>query len=81
MGQKTGSCFQRCAGLDAINTLNAISYEMEQELGTEYHQRFLNFLRIMQDETLSVTRPLRTQRVIDPCRPVSKRTPTSIYEL
>lgn len=50
MGQKTGSCFQRCAGLDAINSLSAVTYEMDAELKTEYHQRFTNFLRIMQEE-------------------------------
>ncbi|MFH2130312.1 MAG: 4-hydroxyphenylacetate 3-hydroxylase N-terminal domain-containing protein [bacterium] len=52
MGRKTGTCFQRCAGLDAMNTLNAITYEMDAELGTEYHQRYLNFLRIVQEEDL-----------------------------
>ncbi len=40
MGQKTGSCFQRCAGLDAVNSVYALTYEMDQKLGTEYHQRF-----------------------------------------
>jgi 4-hydroxybutyryl-CoA dehydratase/vinylacetyl-CoA-Delta-isomerase len=52
MGQKTASCFQRCAGLDVINSLSAITYEMEAELKTEYHQRFLHFLRILQEEDL-----------------------------
>ena len=52
MGQKTASCFQRCAGLDAINSLSAVTFEMDSELKTEYHQRFLNFLRAMQDEDL-----------------------------
>lgn len=52
MGQKTASCFQRCAGLDAMNTLSAITYEIDAELNTEYHQRFLNFLRAMQEEDL-----------------------------
>jgi len=52
MGQKTASCFQRCAGLDVINSLSAITYEMEAELKTEYHQRFLHFLRILQDQDL-----------------------------
>lgn len=52
MGQKTGSCFQRCAGLDAMNSLSAVTYEMDADLKTEYHQRFLNFLKTMQDEDL-----------------------------
>jgi len=52
MGQKTASCFQRCAGLDVMNSLNAITYEMDADLKTEYHQRFLNFLKIMQEDDL-----------------------------
>ena len=52
MGQKTASCFQRCAGLDAINALNAVTYETDLEHKTDYHQRFLNFLRILQEEDL-----------------------------
>lgn len=52
MGQKTASCFQRCAGLDAINALSAVTYEMEAELKVEYHQRFLKFLQTIQDEDL-----------------------------
>lgn len=54
MGQKTASCFQRCAGLDAINSIYAITYEMEAETGTEYHQRFLRFLRMIQEEDLVI---------------------------
>jgi 4-hydroxybutyryl-CoA dehydratase / vinylacetyl-CoA-Delta-isomerase len=51
-GQKTASCFQRCAGLDVMNSLSAITYEMEAETKTEYHQRFNHFLTIVQDEDL-----------------------------
>ncbi len=52
MGQKTASCFQRCAGLDGMNALNAVTFEMDAEMKTEYHQRFLNFMRIIQEEDL-----------------------------
>lgn len=52
MGQKTASCFQRCAGLDVMNALNATTYEMDADLKTEYHQKFLNFLKNMQEEDL-----------------------------
>lgn len=44
LGQQTGTCFQRCVGMDAINALSSTAYETDQEKGTEYHQRFLNFL-------------------------------------
>jgi 4-hydroxybutyryl-CoA dehydratase/vinylacetyl-CoA-Delta-isomerase len=54
LGQKTGSCFQRCVGMDAINAVDSVTYEMDEKLGTEYHKRFLNFLRMMQDQDLTV---------------------------
>jgi len=52
MGQKTASCFQRCAGLDCMNSLSAATYEIDAEFKTEYYQRFLNFLKIIQEEDL-----------------------------
>jgi 4-hydroxybutyryl-CoA dehydratase/vinylacetyl-CoA-Delta-isomerase len=44
LGQKTGTCFQRCVGLDALNALHSVTYDCDQECGTRYHQRFLDFL-------------------------------------
>ena len=44
MGQITGTCFQRCTGLDTISVLHSITYEIDEKHGTQYHQRFLDFL-------------------------------------
>jgi 4-hydroxybutyryl-CoA dehydratase/vinylacetyl-CoA-Delta-isomerase len=52
LGQKTGTCFQRCVGMDAINTLSSVTYEMDQKLGTEYYKRFTEFLRHVQKNDL-----------------------------
>ncbi len=54
MGQKTGTCFQRCVGFDALNTLYAVTYDMDEKLGTDYHQRFKKYLRRVQGEDLMV---------------------------
>ena len=54
LGQKTGACFQRCVGMDAINAVDSVTYEMDQKLGTEYHQRFTKFLKMVQDEDFTV---------------------------
>jgi 4-hydroxybutyryl-CoA dehydratase/vinylacetyl-CoA-Delta-isomerase len=54
LGQKTGSCFQRCVGMDAINAVDSVTFEMDMKLGTEYHKRFLKFLLMMQEEDLTV---------------------------
>ena len=52
LGQRTGTCFQRCVGMDAINALSSVTWEMEQELGGEYNQRFINFLEHLQENDL-----------------------------
>ncbi|AFM24314.1 4-hydroxyphenylacetate 3-hydroxylase family protein [Desulfomonile tiedjei] len=54
LGQKTGSCFQRCVGMDAINAVDSTTFEMDEKLGTEYHKRFLAFLNMMQEQDLTV---------------------------
>lgn len=78
MGQKTAACFQRCAGLDAINTLSAVTYEMDAELGTKYHERFLNFLRQLQDEDL-VCDAAMTDPKGDRSLPPSKQADPDLY--
>jgi 4-hydroxybutyryl-CoA dehydratase / vinylacetyl-CoA-Delta-isomerase len=52
LGQKTGSCFQRCVGMDAINALYSVTYETDQARGTTYHERFKEFVRYLQDNDL-----------------------------
>jgi 4-hydroxybutyryl-CoA dehydratase/vinylacetyl-CoA-Delta-isomerase len=52
IGQRTGSCFQRCVGHDAINALYQVTYEMDQKLGTPYHQRLVEFLKHIQENDL-----------------------------
>lgn len=52
LGQKTGTCFQRCVGWDALNALSSVTYEMDQNLGTEYYKRFINYLEYVQRNDL-----------------------------
>jgi 4-hydroxybutyryl-CoA dehydratase / vinylacetyl-CoA-Delta-isomerase len=52
MGRKTACCFQRCAGLDCLNALYAITYETDREFSTPYHDRFRNFLKYVQQNDL-----------------------------
>ena len=48
MGQRTATCFQRCAGLDGINTMSAVTFETDKAHGTSYHERFNAFLAALQ---------------------------------
>lgn len=54
LGQKTAACFQRCVGMDAINAVDSVTFEMDQKLGTDYHERFTKFLLQMQIEDWTV---------------------------
>lgn len=54
LGQVTGTCFQRCVGLDAMNATYAVSYEIDEAKGTDYHQRFVKYLEWVQREDLMV---------------------------
>ena len=48
LGQRCGTCFQRCVGLDALNAVFAVTYDMDQKLGTGYHARFRKFAIAME---------------------------------
>jgi 4-hydroxybutyryl-CoA dehydratase/vinylacetyl-CoA-Delta-isomerase len=54
LGQKTAACFQRCVGMDAINAVDSVTFEMDKKLGTTYHDRFTRFLLQMQEEDWTV---------------------------
>lgn len=54
LGQKTASCFQRCVGMDAVNAVDSTTFEMDAKLGTKYHERFINFLKMVQEDDLTV---------------------------
>ena len=48
-----GACVgARCVGTGALNTIYAVSYDIDKKLGTDYHQRFLKFLKHVQEEDL-----------------------------
>lgn len=54
LGQKTGSCFQRCVGMDAINALDSTTFEIDKKYKTVYHRRFREYLSFVQNEDLTV---------------------------
>ena len=54
LGQLTGTCFQRCVGMDAFNSLYSVTYEIDEKHGTPYHERLLAFLSAMQENNYVV---------------------------
>ena len=49
LGQLTGTCFQRCVGMDAFNALYSVTFEIDEAHGTPYHQRLKDFLTGVQN--------------------------------
>ena len=45
LGRMTGSCFQRCVGMDMISAMWATTYDVDQAKGTKYHQRFKEWVK------------------------------------
>ncbi|MEM7136184.1 MAG: 4-hydroxyphenylacetate 3-hydroxylase N-terminal domain-containing protein [Myxococcota bacterium] len=54
LGQNTGTCFQRCVGMDAFNSLYSVTYEIDEKHGTPYHDRLKSFLTTMQQHNYVV---------------------------
>jgi len=54
LGRRTGSCFQRCVGMDAINSVWGTTYDIDQKHGTSYHARFQEFVRMCQKKNFVV---------------------------
>ena len=60
--ERLGTCIYRCVGYDAFHALAATTWEMDMDLGTEYHPRFIEFLKMVQVKDLSVAGALTEPR-------------------
>lgn len=90
LGQLTGTCFQRCVGMDAFNALYSTTYELDQQHHTPYHQRFVTFLTEMHRHNYVVGGAMtdvkgdRSKAPHEQADPdlflhVSRRTPEGVY--
>ncbi len=46
--QRIGTCFMRCTGMDAMSAVGIETYKCDKKYGTNYWERFLNFVRMVQ---------------------------------
>ena len=53
LGSHTGCCFQRCVGMDALNAISIVSYDIDKKYGTEYNKHFLKYLEYVQEHDLT----------------------------
>ncbi len=54
LGQKTASCFQRCVGMDAFNSVFSTTFEMDKAKGTNYHEKFIEYMKYVEENDLTV---------------------------
>ncbi len=54
LGQITGTCFQRCVGMDALNSLYSTTFEIDKKYNSKYHDRLVDFIRLIQKENLVI---------------------------
>ena len=46
-------CVCRCVGSDALSTIGITSYDVDQAFGTEYYQRYLEFVKYCQENDIT----------------------------
>ena len=49
---RVGGCIMRCMGIDAMNALSVVTFEMDQALGTDCYQKFEKYLRYFQENDI-----------------------------
>ncbi len=90
LGQLTGTCFQRCVGMDAFNALHSVTHDIDAQHGTGYHARFVEFVRMCQSRGLVIggamtdvkgdrSRPPHQQADPDLYVHVTRRTNEGVY--
>ena len=53
LGGYTGTCFQRCTGLDCLGALSIVTHNIDRKYETHYYDRFIDFLKYMQTNDLT----------------------------
>jgi 4-hydroxybutyryl-CoA dehydratase/vinylacetyl-CoA-Delta-isomerase len=57
-----GTCIYRCVGYDSFHALASTTWEMDRDLGTKYYPKFMEYLKTVQREDLSVAGALTEPR-------------------
>ena len=78
LGQKTGSCFQRCVGMDAFNAVYSTTFEIDEKYGTTYHKNFVDYMIYVQEQDLTVDGAM-TDPKGDRSLPPSRQEDPDIY--
>lgn len=73
--QEVGGCIQRCMGIDALNGICITSYDADQKYGTQYYKNFVEFMKRVQREDLSLNCAQTDVKGNRPWRPGQQKDP------
>ncbi len=81
LGQRTGTCFQRCVGWDALNALDSVTFEMDRSNGSRYYQRFCSYLHYVQRHDLVINGAMTDVKGDRSLRPALQPNPDSFLRV
>lgn len=75
LSHNIGTCYMRCTGMDAINSVAIEIFKCDKQYGTEYYPRFLNFLSTMQHNDYTVFSGVTDMKGDRSLRPSQQKDP------
>ncbi len=75
VGTETGRGHVRTVGMDAINSVASIIYEIDQETGSKYSERFYDWLRLVQEKDLAISGAITDAKGLRNLRPKDQPDP------
>jgi 4-hydroxybutyryl-CoA dehydratase/vinylacetyl-CoA-Delta-isomerase len=54
LGRRSGTCFQRCVGMDAFNAVFAVTFDIDKKYGGDYHRRFTEYMKRVEEHDWTV---------------------------
>jgi 4-hydroxybutyryl-CoA dehydratase/vinylacetyl-CoA-Delta-isomerase len=81
LGQKTACCFQRCVGFDAANALYSVTWELDQQFDTNYHERFKKYWIDIQNNDLFVAGTMTDSKGDRGKRPIDQIDPEAYLKV
>ncbi len=73
--QEVGGCIQRCMGTDSMNALSIASYDADQKYGTSYYKNFIELMKRIQAEDLTLVCAQTDVKGNRPWRPGKQQDP------
>ncbi|MFC1919942.1 4-hydroxyphenylacetate 3-hydroxylase N-terminal domain-containing protein [Chloroflexota bacterium] len=77
--QKLGTCNYRCPGCEVLNGLASITWEMDRDLGAEYHHRLMEFAKYLQNNDLAMSGAITDVKGDRSKRPMNQDPDTFVH--